>query len=258
MSRMVTPMRKVLSFLTWIVVALLLYKHIYLQLDLVRAGSVVNFILLFVLAAVSFVLAGSETAIAATPIPQILEWHQRLEDDRQEINRALSAATFNRIGFIRPLAAVLYYFLFTSRTELFIQPSPTGPVVNPERCLTMVVICNNVININMSILLLRCLSDSAGFVSDMPALPLLGSLSSWEGVLPLPGSAGFASVGVTILLLMLGEIVPKKLASRAKIGFLYWSSWVVVLFSWIQVPRIFSHSIEMPVDWLFRKLGRSV
>jgi len=73
MSRMVTPMRKVLSFLTWIVVALLLYKHIYLQLDLVRAGSVVNFILLFVLAAVSFVLAGSEPAIAATPIPQILE-----------------------------------------------------------------------------------------------------------------------------------------------------------------------------------------
>ena len=120
----------------------------------------------------------------------------------------------------------------------------------------MVVICNNVININMGLLLAACLVESKSFLngSNMPHhFPVPSSVSFLDKFLPLAGEAGFSSVGVTIVLLLVAELLPKALAWKFPESFLKISTYVMLPLQLARLPGIFADGLEYPIDFAVGK-----
>jgi hypothetical protein len=222
----------------------LLYKYVYLQLGLIKAHEGPLLALLGTFAVISFVLAGSETAITKISDGELTTWHAEVSEVHTKIVEALKNPIFDEIKVIRKLADRIYRFLHFSRTDLFIREQDGVPVVDIDGCVSMIVTCNAIINLNIAVLLPLCLLNTSVFVDSMPSLPLIGYALRLEPRLLLPGSAGFTSVGVTIILLLAVELIPKKLALSNPIAFFGWSSFLIVLLQKLWLPSAFAETLD--------------
>jgi hypothetical protein len=202
---------------TWGVLCLLLYKYVYLQLGLIN-GHFLYLSILVLLIVFAFFLAGSETALSNVGPSDLALWGLETDQAREALYLKLAQNTGYR-KIWTPFAKRGFYLRNSCRTNFWVRDRK----VNVQDRLGIVVVCNNIININLVILLAICLTKSSWFLNgaNMPRhLPSFGTASFLDRFLPLAGDAGFSSVGVTVILLVLAELIPKKLALHDPMKFL--------------------------------------
>jgi hypothetical protein len=243
---------KILTFIVTAMFAFLLYKYNYLQFHLVKADTGALFTVIVVLFLLSGLLSGMETAITNADPRELLKWQDAAMTELSTINQLLLNPVFDRIKLIRWIADRCYYLTYLAAPDLIIGP---GPEVDSKRSVALIVTTNDIINVNMAVLLSLCLADQKTFAYGMPPLPLVGNVSGLDHILPLAGSAGFTSVGVSIILLFLAEIVPKRLALTHSIKFVRRSSLVLVFLERIWLPTLLSDCFDTLAFWFWRVWG---
>lgn len=237
---------------TWAVVLFLLYKYVVLQFGLVN-DHVPYLLVLGLLLCVSISLAGSETALSKIASPDLAQWDSDVEKEKNKFHLKLNQKT-GLSRFFTPLEKLLFYLCYSCRTKFWVR---RGQVDIQDR-LSMIVTCNNIININMVILLAKCLTQSPVFLNGANIsrhLVFFGGFTFLDKWLPLAGDAGFSSVGVTLILLIIAELIPKKIALHDPMGFLRSSTFLLIPLGWCRIPGIFAEGLAMPINVVCRKLG---
>jgi len=238
---------------TWAVIALLLFKYVYLQLGLMNDHIFVLLSLLLLLS-FAFFLAGAETALTTVNSAELALWGLENAKAREALCVELSKLKKVRRTLQTPLAKSHFYLTNSCRTDFWVQDNK----VNVQDRLSMVIVCNNIININMVILLAICLIQSSSFLNgvSMPGyLPVFGTNATLDRYLPLAGDAGFSSVGVTLILLFVAELVPKKIANQYPMRFLRVCTFWLVPLGWLKVPGILAEGLAWPINAVCKKLG---
>lgn len=231
---------------SWLVVVFLCYKYVYLQLGLLD-DHVKRLIGLFFLVIGAFFLAGSETAIAHVNEGDLWEWHEQTQTERKAL-QAMRAHNNSLLQLVKYCGHKLrFHGCYSWKSRFWVSKE----TVILEQRLAMVVICNNIININMALLLATCLLHSVSFLngSNMPHhFPVPSPVSFLDEFLPLAGEVGFSSVGVTILLLIVAELLPKALGYRFPEGFLKISTYVMLPLQWARLPGVFADGLGYPIN----------
>jgi hypothetical protein len=234
------------SIVAWVLIIFLVYNYIYLQWYLVRPNHGGIFLVLVLLVFFSFILSGSETAISGVPDTTLKKWHADAEQPRNDLAKHLSNPIIQKIRVIRPVGIALFSICYCWRPGLFVRRQGGNPLINRASVLIMVVILNNIINANITVMFIVLLYD----VCELSTKPAV--LPDW---LPMAGSAGFTSIGASVLLVLLGEIVPKKLATSDAFGFLQKSSWLIAVISLFYLPVMIARGVEAPIDGIMDNVG---
>jgi ABC-type multidrug transport system fused ATPase/permease subunit len=222
--------------LAWTIAGLLLYKYVILQWYLLNFNSL-YLSAIAVLLFVSFCLAGSESAITqiASRSGGITDWQNATRRAEEKLTEKLTKLTGLKCCFI-PFRKAWFYLFSSCPINFWCHGSDE---VDIEDRVSFITICNNVININIVILLAKCLTQSTSFSNDanMPQFFARHGCTFLDW-LPLAGDAGFSSVGVALIIVIVAELLPKQMALRNSEKFLRRFTVFLMPFRLLVVPEL--------------------
>jgi CBS domain containing-hemolysin-like protein len=252
-------MNRFSKILVWLFFLFLLYKYVLLQLGLVKPGSALQWVIILLLVVVSFVIGGFETAVTTVDDSEISAWLDRIGVRWSQIDEALAGEQFNGIRIVvHPVARALHYvtevlavaaFSETRRSIILGQVHEIR-IFNVEKCIALMLTVSVIIDVNITVLFSSALRNSDVFVKNRLEMPYISGGNLFDSLLPLPGSAGFTSVGVSLLMLVLIETLPKRIGYRNPSGFLRRFGWIVGLIYLLYLPRIISSNMEDAADFI--------
>jgi CBS domain containing-hemolysin-like protein len=207
----------------WLFVVFLLYVYVWQQWGMLLAPEDARqfCIIIGVLIVLTALCSASEIAISETSLADLQNWRDK-----------------HPSGTKRPLTLVSAYFI------KFLVAAKRPPVVN-----AVVVLINTIITVVMTVVTMHFLDQQ--YSSSQPVH--LGPISLlWP--LPLSGSQGFTTVGITIVLFVFAETMPKQLAIRYKIEVVAGLAWWILLLMSTLILPIVAQGIITPFHWLESKV----
>jgi hypothetical protein len=253
-------------------VALVLYKYILTQTNLVKATSGWLWVLIAVLLFFSCVLGGLETAVTRIG-NESLKLSGLLLDlslRRNRLDERMSDGVFDSISIIRKIAHLLFYL----REELLVESfsitkasmAADGTVrrerqIDIEKCISLTLTAGVIIDVNITVLFSLALQSSDVFSHNGLSFGFIGQNPTLEKWLPLAGSSGFTSVGVSIIILLFVEALPKKAAYKSPELFIRYGALFIAPIYLAYVPKLISENVDRTADFLIDSavgIGRRV
>jgi hypothetical protein len=119
----------------------------------------------------------------------------------------------------------------------------------------VIVLLNNLANTAIAVVLIvMTVPTVSTFATGVPGIPIVGRIHTFDGLglshawWLLPGADGFITIGITLVLLFAGEIIPKMIALRCKPVPLFWLSWLVCLMESWKIRQLITYAIFRPMD----------
>lgn len=234
----------------------MVYKYIVLQIALVDIHAKTMWAIITILLFISFVLGGFEAAITSVNEGTLAEWLEEIDGEKRALVGALSSSGLDLVGFlVRPIGLLAFYLLRTIRIQSFTDfDIATGRSINQQKCVVLMLTLGVIIDVNVTILFGMAIYTSQIFIHLSFIPEFIGNQTFIDGYLPLAGSEGFQSIGVSLILLLFIEAAPKKIALGQPLRFLKITSWIIGIIYIFYVPRRLAEEIDDAVGFLIRKL----
>jgi hypothetical protein len=202
---------------------------------------------------ISGLLGAFETAMSQTTDSALFAWQDDSARRWQSVHDSLNVPVFAWLPVFRWLARLLNFFQ-NLRVAPFIDYNGGGvPLPNRERAISFCLTVGMIIDVNLTVMTAQLISKTPQFQNDF--LPSITSI--FDKLLPYAGSDGVAAVGVSFMLLLLVELVPKKIAMRHELAVIRWGSWWVAALYWLCIPAIIAQAVEKLSNTLLPGARRS-
>jgi CBS domain containing-hemolysin-like protein len=104
----------------------------------------------------------------------------------------------------------------------------------------LIVLTNTAATIAITVVTAKELIDPAGW-----------QLAAVGIRMPFSGSYGFTMVGLTIVLFVMGETIPKQIALKYHVGTLIRTGWLIAAITWFPLTRLVAVLIIRPIQLIF-------
>ena len=249
---------KIAYTIVWIAVALIFYKYVITQTELIQPGKWKAWVAIACLIIVSFALGGFETAVTSMDEGAISNWLHETSLRRDDLETALAGSAFNSIPPIRAIASFLYYMKEELVFETFtVKDQASGRRVQRiASSVALMLTMGVIIDVNITVLFSHALADSDIFSINSFSIPHISDNKFWNNILPLPGKDGFTSVGVSMIMLVFIETVPKLIAMKHSKKFIVYANWIVGIVYLIYIPSVLSDGVERIALYVISRVDR--
>jgi hypothetical protein len=247
------------SGIVYLLLAFLLYKYVILQIGLINPNSWYIWAVILILLVLSFAIGGFEASVIMSGDSEMSQLLHEMSLQKSRIEQSLSEDHFRNTG-IRPIARLRYYIIRELPLYPFTLKLAGGNrrTFSIERCLVLMSTMSVIIDVNVTVLFSMALISSKSFATNILSLPFMNS-PTLNDLLPMPGSDGFTSVGVSLVMLILIETTPKKIAARYPQKFFKFGKLIIASVCILSLGTIviISSRLEHMVDRFIRDPGRT-
>jgi CBS domain containing-hemolysin-like protein len=113
-------------------------------------------------------------------------------------------------------------------------------LMNRPAANALVVLANTIATIVLTVITTKALIDPSDW-----------QLSQFGVTMPLSGSYGFSTIGLTIILFFLGETIPKQVALKYHTAAILSAAWWISPVTWFFPTRLIALSIIKPIHLVF-------